>query len=104
LLDCTPDIIHQEQLSIGLRFVDITNNDVEIKENFIKFEVVNDTTGRGVYETINTILSDEGLKLSDCRGQGYDNGANMKGAYYGVRANILRENKKLFTYPVQVII
>jgi hypothetical protein len=96
LLDCTPDISHQEQLSIVLRFVDVTNNDVEIKEHFIKFEVVNDTTGRGLYEKINAILTDEGLKLSDCRGQGYDNGANMKGTYHGVQANILRENKKAF--------
>jgi hypothetical protein len=99
LLDCTPDISHQEQLSIVLRFVDVTNNDVEIKEHFIKFEVVNDTTGRGLYEKINAILTDEGLKLSDCRGQGYDNGANMKGTYHGVQANILRENKKAFYVP-----
>jgi hypothetical protein len=59
----------------------------------------NDTTGRGVYEEINTILTDERLKLFDSRGRGYDNGTNMKGAYYGVQANILRENKKTFYVP-----
>lgn len=79
LLDCTPDISHKEQLSVILRFIDTTDNIVSIRENFICFVVIEDTTGSGLSEKIKEILISEGLSLSDCRGQGYDNGANMKG-------------------------
>ncbi|XP_029054570.2 zinc finger MYM-type protein 1-like [Osmia bicornis bicornis] len=97
LLDCTPDVSHQEQLSVVLRYVNITDDDVEIEEHFfIKFEIVHNTTGKGLSETIILILDQLGIKISDCRGQGYDNGANMRGIYQGVQANILCENHKAF--------
>ena len=31
ILDCTPDVSHQEQLSFTFRFVDCTTNDVKVK-------------------------------------------------------------------------
>ncbi|KOC63383.1 Zinc finger MYM-type protein 1, partial [Habropoda laboriosa] len=99
LLDCTPDVSHQEQLSVVLRYVNITDKEVEIKEHFIKFEIVHDTTGKGLSETIMLILDQLGIKISDCRGQGYDNGANMRGIYQGVQANILRVNPKALYVP-----
>ncbi len=40
-----------------------------------------------------------GLLISDCRGQGYDNGANMKGQSKGVQARILRLNPRAFFTP-----
>ncbi|XP_011859233.1 PREDICTED: zinc finger MYM-type protein 1-like, partial [Vollenhovia emeryi] len=73
--------------------------EVEIKEHFIKFETVHDTTGKGLSETIMFMLDQLGMKISDCRGQGYDNGANMWGIYQGVQANILRVNPKAFYVP-----
>ncbi|XP_017792105.1 PREDICTED: uncharacterized protein LOC108574098 [Habropoda laboriosa] len=45
------------------------------------------------------ILDQLGIKISDCRGQGYDNGANMRGIYQGVQANILRVNPKALYVP-----
>ncbi|XP_015433463.1 PREDICTED: zinc finger MYM-type protein 1-like [Dufourea novaeangliae] len=99
LFDCTPDVSHQEQLSVVLRYVNITDEEVEIKEHFIKFEIVYDTTGKGLSETIMLILDQLGIKISDCRGQGYDNGANMREIYQGVQANILCVNPKAFYVP-----
>ena len=99
LLDCTLDISHQEQLSVVLRCVYIKERDVKIVEYLIAFVVVDDTTGKGLYETIKDVLNTTGLKLSDCRGQGYENGANMKGLYKGMQAYISRENPKAFYIP-----
>ncbi|XP_076246281.1 uncharacterized protein LOC143186486 [Calliopsis andreniformis] len=45
------------------------------------------------------ILDQLRIKISDCRGQGYDNGTNMKGIYQGVQANILGVNPKAFYLP-----
>ena len=86
-------------LSAVLRYVNITDEEVEIKEHFIKFEIVHDTTGKGLSETIMLILDQLGIKISDCRGQEYDNGADMRGIYQGVQANILRLNPKAFYIP-----
>ena len=35
----------------------------------------------------------------DCHGQGYDNGANMKGKRKGVQARVLKENPRAFYVP-----
>ena len=92
IADCTPDISHKEQLSLTIRFVDISTDIIEIKEHFIGFFTVDDSTGFGLSEIITDTLIKFGLKLSDCRGQGYDNGANMKGKNVGVQKRILELN------------
>ena len=38
-------------------------------------------------------LLKDGLKIEDCRGQGYANGANMAGKYSGVQARISTLNE-----------
>ncbi|XP_046435967.1 uncharacterized protein LOC124187823 [Neodiprion fabricii] len=78
ILDCTSDISHEEQMTAVVRFVTVSKNTVEICEHFIGFVVVDDTTGKGLYETLLDILKSNNLELNNCRGQGYDNGSNMK--------------------------
>ena len=79
IADCTPDISHIEQLSLTIRFADLSNDNISIKEHFIDFMPVGDSSGAGLTEVILNLLSKHGLELHNCRGQGYDNGANMKG-------------------------
>jgi hypothetical protein len=55
--------------------------------------------GKGIFDHITTLLKLLKIDLADCRGQGYDNGANMKGIYKGVQAYILKENSKAFYTP-----
>ncbi|KAL4152914.1 hypothetical protein QTP88_000747 [Uroleucon formosanum] len=95
LLDCTPDVSHQ----VVIRFVNTEVAIIEIEERFICFEIVDDTTGQGLFDKIKQLLNFEGLSILDCRGQGYDNDANMKGIYNGVQAHILRQNPKAFFTP-----
>lgn len=99
LLDCTPDMSHQEQMSLILRFVNMTSLEVNVEEHFIDFIPVNDQTGKGLSNALLAELEALGLSINDCRGQGYDNGANMKGQNQGVQAHILRLNPRAYFMP-----
>ncbi|GFT00593.1 CCHC-type domain-containing protein [Trichonephila clavipes] len=48
-----------------------------IEENLIRFLAVTETAGEYLTNTILEELEKNGLDNHDCRGQGYDNGANM---------------------------
>ncbi len=96
ILDCTPDMSHQEQMSLVLRFVNMTSQDVSIREHFLDFIQTTDQTGQGLSDSLLASINRMGLLISDCRGQGYDNGANMKGQSKGVQARILRLNPRAF--------
>jgi len=41
-------------------------------------------------------LKDNKIEINNCRGQGYDNGANMKGQYQGVQARIKNLNSRAY--------
>ncbi|XP_050793251.1 zinc finger MYM-type protein 1-like [Gopherus flavomarginatus] len=100
ILDCTADISHQEQMSLIVRFVDISDSaQITVKELFTTFLEVQDTTGFGLLQTLLDELKQKGLSIMNIRGQGYDNGANMKGGISGVQARLLRENPRAFFVP-----
>ncbi|XP_046742858.1 zinc finger MYM-type protein 1-like [Diprion similis] len=101
ILDCTPDKSRIEQMSIIIRFVAYDQNPkkFEVKEHFLGFLPIADTTGKGLTEVILDKLQKLGIALSDTRGQGYDNGANMKGKHSGVQNRILRMNPRAFSVP-----
>ena len=46
ILDCTPDTSHKEQMSIILRCLDLLTTPIEVKEYFLGFLVVDNTTGK----------------------------------------------------------
>ena len=89
IADCTPDISHIEQLSLTIRFVDLSGNKIEMKEHFLGFIPVYDSTGAGLTDVLLEMLKQRGLNINNCRGQGYDNGFNMKGKHNGVQKKIL---------------
>ncbi|XP_027842408.2 zinc finger MYM-type protein 1-like [Aphis gossypii] len=95
ILDCTPDINHTEQMTVIVRFVSTTENEttskiehVSINEHFIGFIELHNTTGLNMTEVILQKLRELDISLDDMRGQGYDNGANMRGYKNGVQARI----------------
>nr|XP_047124762.1 zinc finger MYM-type protein 1-like [Hydra vulgaris] len=100
IADCTPDISRKEQLSFIIRIVDLSLDiRVEIKEDFLGFFSVSDSTGLGLTEVLIELLTKHGLEISNCRGQGYDNGSNMKGNINGVQKRILNLNPLALYVP-----
>ncbi|GJQ70636.1 hypothetical protein Trydic_g23026 [Trypoxylus dichotomus] len=107
LLDCTPDLSHQEQLSLVIRFVKTENSVatknkigfVTVEEHFLEFLDVKSTTGTNLTDVLLEELDKICLVIKDCRGQGYDNGSNMKGWYSEVQARTLEINQRAFCMP-----
>lgn len=92
ILDCTPDISHKEQVSLTIRYV--TEDDdgkIKIEESFIAYRVAVGTTGEALADLLFKEIEECGLNMTNCRGQGYDNGANMAGVHNGVQARVLNK-------------
>ena len=102
ILDCTPDISHNEQMTMIVRFVDCPINDdadVQVREHFLSFVPLEETTGAFMTDVLLQQFEEMGLLLDNLRGQGYDNGSNMKGKENGVQRRILDKNPRAFFVP-----
>jgi hypothetical protein len=65
---------------------------------------IDDSTSKGLSDVTLKLLSKNKLELKHCRGQGYDNGANMKGKNSGVQKPILDQNPLTFLCRADAII
>ena len=99
ILDCTPDISHTEQLSVVIRVVSLTEEKPCIKEHFMGFLEAEESTGLHLASLILKRLEELKVPFEDCRGQAYDNGANMKGKNKGVQARLLQMNPRALFVP-----
>ena len=99
-LNCRRDISHKKQMTVILRFVQCDEeNGVTVKEAFLGYLRVDDSTGRELLDTFMKRVEELGLNLADCCGQCYDNGANMKGKEAGVQARLLEITSKALYVP-----
>jgi len=72
---------------------------IQVNEYFLEFLKVDDTSGKCLFDAIIDELKIVGLDINDLRGQGYDNGSNMKGKHHGVQKRFLDINPRLFYTP-----
>lgn len=99
IFDSTPDISHQDQMTEIIRYVKTSESDAKVLESFIDFFAVSDKTGLGLSEEILKKVTNNGLDMKNCRGQSYDNGANMAGIYKGVQSRILKDHELAYFVP-----
>nr|XP_022902366.1 zinc finger MYM-type protein 1-like [Onthophagus taurus] len=100
ILDTTPDSSHQEQMSIVIRFVVLqSDGGYDVQEHFLGFCVTTDTTEAGLSSYVLNFLKENNINYKHMRGQGYDNGANMKGRHNGLQKKILDINSRALYVP-----
>jgi hypothetical protein len=66
ILDCSPDVSHKEQMSLIVRFVDVSHCDLKVVEHFIEILIVEDSTGKGLSDFLLAAIEKLGLNIDDC--------------------------------------
>ena len=96
MLDSTPDIGHEEQVSEILRYVHSDENKkIKIKEVFLGFFQIDKKDAGSLVNKILQKLEQDTISIIDCRGQTYNNAAVMAGVRGGVQQKILEVNQKV---------
>ena len=96
-VDCTFDVIHVDQLTFIITYV---QDDGTIVERFLKFIDSNgqhDT--KSITNHILRTLTEYDINLDNCRGQIYDNESNLSGKYIGVQARLKALNPLIHYIP-----
>ncbi|KAG5871949.1 hypothetical protein JTB14_022424 [Gonioctena quinquepunctata] len=88
LVDETADISGHEQLSLYVRYTKKVETCYVVKEDFLGFLKVDNTTAQTLADTIIASLKNLDIDCNNMVGQGYDGAAVMKGAFNGVQAII----------------
>ena len=99
ILDCTPDVNHKEQMTMIICHVHATDDGIIIYEHFVGFLQVNKSTGSNLVSVSLKRLDELGLDIMNCKGQGYENGANMAGRHSGVQSRVLQINPQARFVP-----
>ena len=95
-VDSSPDVSHVDQLSVVLRYL----QDGQPVEQFITFLELQNHTGEAMAHQVLKYLSDKcKVDFAKCRGQSYDNAANVSGRYNGMQQKLLEANKFAIYVP-----
>lgn len=85
-------------MSVIVRIV-CSQTQPDIKEYFLGYIDMEQTTGLNLFTTILNRLKELGIPFENCRGHAYDSGANMKGKKQGVQARLLQLNSRALFVP-----
>ncbi|XP_049845253.1 uncharacterized protein LOC126297982 [Schistocerca gregaria] len=103
ILDCTQDISKVDQMTVVVRFVQETRldgvYDVRTWEHFLEFLPVPYSLYSTLMQVVLKFLEDKKILLCNMKGQGHDNGENMKGKKFNLQKLISDINKRSFYVP-----
>ncbi|XP_068233482.1 zinc finger MYM-type protein 1-like [Palaemon carinicauda] len=101
IFDSTPDVSHMEQMTVIIRFVQVDDDNavIAVREHFLGYVPLQETTGAFMAETILEEFKKMDLCIDNLRSQGYDNGSNMKGKHNGAQKKILQRNPRVLFVP-----
>uniref|UniRef100_A0A6I8SVT0 TTF-type domain-containing protein n=1 Tax=Xenopus tropicalis TaxID=8364 RepID=A0A6I8SVT0_XENTR len=99
IADESADISGHEQLSLGVRFVDLTITPVKIREEFLGFATLKAVDATSIANVIMEQCIKFGLNMDKLYGQGYDGCSTMAGKEGGVQAKIKEKYPRaIFVY------
>ena len=100
ILDTTSDVTRIDQLSVIVRWVNVTDTSVAPVKSFLVFVEVTSPEAQGLVETTKDIIRGLGIDISKLRGQGYGGASVMSGVYGG---GVQRLIKDMCTSPVPFV-
>lgn len=89
LMDGSQDISTKEQISVVVRYINDTN---DIVEHTIGFFNAKSTSGEALYASLQYVLSNIGLSVSNIVGCSFDGAPNMRSAGCGLNFHIKKNN------------
>lgn len=98
LADETTDISGIEQFSLCARYTEKIKNKFVLREDFLKFVPIDNTSGLALARTLQKEFLEMGVNLKYLKGQGYDGAAAMSGQLKGCAA-LLRK-----TFPEAIYV
>ncbi|XP_025200593.1 zinc finger MYM-type protein 1-like [Melanaphis sacchari] len=96
VIDSTPDISHTDQLAYVIRYV---RDDGFPVERFMCFLPNIGHKSETLETAVLSFLTKHDIDINNCRGQSYDNAANMSGIYSGLQARIVKKNPYAYYVP-----
>lgn len=97
-VDSTPDLSNVDQLTVIVRYV--SPDDGLPVERFLNFIPLENHSGASLAGVVVDYLTKEcKVDFTKCRGQSYDNAANMAGKYNGMQQKIIELNKHAIFIP-----
>ena len=84
IADETTNVGHEEQLSVVVRYV----YEGKVEERLLSVETLEDTCSETLFATISNILHDNGLEMTNIKGQCYYGASNMSGEHSGLPKRI----------------
>ena len=92
MVDGTPDASHTQQTTFILRYLTKEGESFFVQERFLAFVDCCKKSGIEIANLIMETLDKYRIPSADCRGQGYDNAANMSGKYNGAQKHVTAIN------------